>query len=234
MSALVNAAAISNYDNPDPCTFSANAVAGVIRTVVAPIAGAAQGALTPLYYGGCSILELLATSSDSANKDFQFYTGRLTTTIGAATGAVTTAPTVLTRATGSWVTDGWQIGDLVTVQSPSGVAPTSADGLVGVVSSVTASALTFVNVGTAYPNAITLNTGSYVYKISPWQRVTVPLGAGTASGVANYSVLGSAMESSNLRTDKKLGINTALLAAPIAALTAGATYVSFAAVIGRV
>lgn len=234
MSALVNAVAISNYETPEPLTFSANSVAGVLRTAVPVFGAAVASAFTPLLYGGCSLLDLLATSSDVAARDFQFYTGKVVTTQGGGTGAITTGATTLTRVTGSWVTEGYQIGDLITVQSPGNMQPTNADGLVGIVSNVTALVLTFVNVGAAFPAATALNAGSGIYVISPWQRVTVPASAGTSASVPNFSVLGSSSESSQLRSEKKLDATSIVLAAPVTALTAGSSYVSFSAVVGRV
>lgn len=217
------------FKSAPPATFIA-ATGTAAKIVVDQMPEAAATATAPLYFGGGTVIDLTASSTDSVAKDVQLYVGTVATTqsVG-ATGNLTTTTGTIVRASGSFIADGWAPGDLVMTFAPAGTAANAAmDGILGVVTAVTATTLT-VN-GTPFA-AMTLAAGTRVVRVKPHFRQTVAATAGTANNVPSQGLLGQINDGSAVRTELKLGANNVLIAALAAAASALPAYVSVGAVV---
>jgi hypothetical protein len=185
-----------------------------------PLGGSAT---SPTYFGGSTVLDLVASSTDGSNKDVILYTGEVATTVGASTGTTTTTTSTIVRSSGNFISDGWNPGDLVMVFNPPGTARQATDGVLGVVTTV--AALTLTVSGTPF-TALTLNTGVRICKVSQLFRDTVPLNAGNSASIPAKNLLTSKNSSSSIVTEKKLGSNELIIASMQSAVSALPAYVS--------
>jgi len=172
---------------------------------------------SPLYYGGASVYELTAFSSDATAKDVQFYVGEVLTTVGTATGAGATTASTITRATGSFIADGWRVGKQVMILAAANAAPQAVEGILATITAVTATTLT-VN-GTPF-SALSLDSGARIVSVSPLFATSVPAGAGNPSAASEKWILSNTNGSAERVVDRKLGANQMLLAAMDAAVSA--------------
>jgi hypothetical protein len=188
------------------------------KILVEPQAGAAASGNSPLYYGGASVIDGTISSTDSADKEVLLYAGAVTTTQETtATGVMATTASTITRVNGSFITDGWRVGDSVMLFAPANLARTAGvDGVLGVVTTVVAGTLT-VN-GTPFTASTPLAAGMRVCRMHAQARIAVPLGSGTTTGIASVQLVGNAVDGSTVRTEIKLGA-TDLLAVAMAATT---------------
>lgn len=223
----------SSYPAADPLTFNVNN-STLLRKMFEPFAAAVETTNSPKWYGGCQLTDLLASSTDATSRDFLLWTANITTTQETtATGNITTTTTTITRANGSWITDGWQVGDIASIFTAVGVAAVAGtEGLLAAISAVTATVLTFTVVGGAW-SAATAPAGCRVCKMHQRYRFTVPLNSGNAAAVANFSVLNGANDNSLLRTEMSLGATEMLVIQPVAAISALPASVSFKAQLKR-
>ena len=185
-------------------------------------ATADAGAATPRY-GGATLLDLTATSTDAVAKDVLLWLGEIRTTQETtATGDVTlTAQNKLSRAAGSWIANGWKPGMSVMTFTPPGTAQIAAaiDGIAGIVTAVTALDLT-VN-GTPFAAGTNLLTaGTRFVQTAQLFRATVAANAGNTAAIPNVSLLGNLMDSSLIRTEFKLGSSCMLIAGMQTAVSA--------------
>lgn len=193
------------------------------KVLLEPQAAAVGSTTSPTYFGGASILDLVATSTDSANKDVILYSGTVMTTTGASTGTVTTTTNTIVRTTGDFYIDGWKAGDLVMLFGAANAGRQANDGVLGIVTSLTSTVLT-VN-GTPF-SALTLNTGVRIVKVSPLFRDTVPLNSGNSASIPAKNLLNSSNSSSTIIGERKIGENEMLIAAMQSAVSALPAYVS--------
>lgn len=182
----------------------------------------------PTCYGGGTIIDLVANSAEpSASKDIVFYGGVIATTQGGSTGAMATTATsngTITRSTGSFLTDGWFVGDLAMLFAPYGTAPNAAvDGILCNITSVTALTLTINGVPIA---ALSLATGTRICRVTPEFRATVAAGAGTSGALRGIPLLGSSFDGSLIRTEKKFSSTEIYAAAMQSAASALPAYIS--------
>lgn len=212
----------AGFRSPRPVAFTAaNGTTAKILVDQMP-AALANGALPP-YYGGGSLLDLTATSTDASNRDVTIYMGTVLTTQDAtATGTITTgAQNSLTRTAGSWLADGFEVGLLAMVFAASGVAQvvTGIDGLPLIVTGVTATVLTFNGTPLAAGSNV-LSAGSRIMAVADKARVTVTANAGNGT-VPNVCLLGNSLQdNSKVPTEIKLGTDNVLIAAMAAAVSA--------------
>lgn len=240
MTTAVYAATPASFHTIKPVTFiAANGTSA--KVVVQPYAAAAAGAQSPLYYGGCTVLDLTASSTDSANKDVLVYRGRVVTTQDStATGTMSTSGTnAINRASGSFITDGVVPGDNVMLFAPATslpnttvalTSPSSVDGILGTVTSVTDLAIT-VN-GTPFAN-MTLATGTRLFVVRQLFRATVALNSGNTAALPNVALLGNAMDSTALKTELKLGATEGLIVGMQSAVSALPAFVSIDGQVAR-
>lgn len=220
----------SSFENAT-ATFTA-AQTTLARILVEQYPAAVAAAPLPAYFGGCSCIDITAVSADASNKDVMLYHGiLLTTQETTATGAMSAATTsTITRANGSFITDGWRAGDLVMVFAPKTVAANATDGILAIITAVAATTLT-VNGTPLVVGA--LAASSRLFRISLDLRATVTANAGTGGSVASIGLLNHANDGSVIRYERKLGPSEVLIAAMQAAVSALPAYVSLSAQIAR-
>lgn len=219
----------AKFDTPKPTSFTVTN-STVAKVVIEPQVKAPGVAATPTpdFYGGGTLLDLVAASTDAAPKDIIMWLGTILSTVGAASGAVTlTAQNKLSRVAGSWITDKWLVGDLVMTFAPVGSAQVAAgiDGIVGVVTAVVALDLT-VNGTPWVAGAQVLTTGTRVVNVSQLFRATIAANAGNTAAIPNASLLANPMDSAVIKSELKLGEGSMLIASMQAAVAALPAYIS--------
>lgn len=201
------------------------------KLVVDTTAAQAPSSTLPRLIGGCTIIDFTAASTDGSDREFIVWNGTVVTTVGGTTGtaAVATSSTI-TRATGSFITDGWVPGDLVMMFGVTTVGSAQArvagvDGVLGTITGVSATTLT-VN-GTPFTvNA--LATGVRICKMSYGARVKVSANAGTNGSSATQQMIGQGNDATLLKYEKKLGKDDIVAVAPVGgAVSALPAYISF-------
>ena len=224
MTTLAYAATPASF-KPMPAATFINATGTTAKIVVDQLPYVAATASTPLYYGGGTVIDMTASSTDTTARDVIVWEGEVTTTVGTATGAVTTTTSTIPRAAGSFITDGWLVGDLVMAFAPTGTAPNSGvDGILGIVTGVTALGLSLNGTPIA---ALALATGTRLCRMKQSFRASVPINAGNSSTAASVKLLGNSVyDSTAVQTENKLGPNSIIAASLPVAVTSGAFYVT--------
>jgi len=234
MSAPVYAITPALFDSAQASFVNATGTAGKI--VVQPQPAASPGSTSPAFYGGCTVIDLIAASTDSADKDFLIYNGKILTTQDTTnTGNLTVSgQNTLSRAAGSFISDGWTVGDDVMIFTAQGTAQvtTGIDGVLCTITAVTAGALTFSGTPLASGTNV-LTAASRVFRVTQLMKRKVPLNSGNTNAIANISILFDATtDGTRVTTERKLGANDALIAAAASAVTA-ATKIQLTAQIAR-
>lgn len=197
--------------------------------------------------GGQRIIGGTIASSDGTARDVILYRGQvLTTQSVGATGTLqaATASTV-TRASGSFVTDGWTIGDTAMVFGPGATTLTgqgtpehtstptalASGGTVAQVTGVTAATIT-VN-GT--PLTVETWPGCRLVRVAQVCRFTVAANSGNAAATPAVALIGNTNEvdiAGLLPADRgiSLGPNDVLLVAAQTAISALPARIDFSAV----
>lgn len=191
---------------------------------------ATAGATSPLFYGGSTVFDITATSTDSAAKDLILWRGEVLTTVGGATGVATTTTSTIVRATGDFIADGWKPGALVMLFNNSANAMQAVDGVLATITGVTATTLT-VN-GTPL-SALTLNTGVRIARMAYIARQTVAANAGTDGTSASVQLLGTGNDGSKVTAERKFGATELLAVSAVAALSALPAYINITAQAAR-
>lgn len=168
-----------------------------------------------VFTGGVRIFDGTISSSDAASKDMRVWTGKLLTS-GADMGATSiTTQNKLGRTAGSFLTDGWQVGEAAML---FGDTTDANNGTPLVVTAVTASELTFN--GTLLTNGAPPAT-LQVYRIALRKVVQIPANSGNTNALRNVSLL--AFDNTIDVTGLTLGKRDALIvgmASAVAALPA--------------
>lgn len=227
MSTYANANVPAGFLSPAPTSFTITN-STIAKVIVDTYPAAASGALTPQFYGGCTLLDLMATSTDGTARDVQLYKGTVQTIVGASTGACTTTTSTIPRSSGSFIADGWLVGDQVMVFAPVGTAPHAAvDGILGVITSVAALTLTLSGTPIA---ALALATGTRICKVTPKFRATIAANSGTTNALPAIPLLNHANDASKVAENDHqlpLGINNLLIASMPVAVSALPAAVTF-------
>jgi hypothetical protein len=216
MSNPLNAIVPSSFDTDSGFIVTATGTAAVL--ILEPQPAAAATATSPLYFGGCTVIDGTISTTESVARDLQVWKGKNITTVGGSTGTVTTTTSTIVRASGSFITDGWRVGELVMTFAPNaGAANAAQDGVVGTITTV--AALTLTVSGTPFA-ALTLLTGTRIARVRRVFVTTIPIGAGTTAAAANVKLINNSNDSSISIGDRKLGQNDFLAVASLTALTA--------------
>ena len=195
-----------------------NADALLGKVIMEPQPQAAAVSLTsPLFYGGASVYDLIGYSSDSVAKDILFYRGDVLTTVGTATGATTTTASTVVRTSGDNAADGWRVGMQVMLFAPSNVAAQATEGILCVVSAVSALTLTFS--GTPL-SALTLTTGTRIVAVKGLWSGSIAAGAGNSSSTAEAWLLSTTNVTATRVKDEKFSAAQMLIGAAKVAVTA--------------
>ena len=217
MSNVLGVVVPSKYDSESMVSFiAANGTAAKILIDKKPAVAGTTSA--PQFYGGGSVFDVLASSSDSADKDVKLYAGVIKTTQDAInTGTLTTTVSSLARSSGSWLADGFSVGDQIMIFAPYGTAPNAAiDGILCTVIAVSATTLTFNGTPLA---ALALAALSRVVKVSLLNTVKVPLNSGSTNALPSISLL-TTNTGTIVTNERKFGANDLIIAAPTAAVSA--------------
>ena len=173
--------------------------------------------------GDSRLLDAVVSSTDAASKDMIVWKGRVTTRQDAAlTGVMTiTATNTINRTTGSFVTDGWRVGDTGMLFAPVAGAANASDGLLVIVTGVTALALT-CNTPVALINE-TLLAGTRLCEIAQLFTTQIPANAGNANAIPNVTLLNNTMDAAQDKAGMMVEADAVLalsMAAAVAALPA--------------
>ena len=225
------AATPSGFVSPKPVSFiAANGTAA--KVLVEPQAAAVAADPQPAFYGGQTVLDIVASSTDGSGKDVIVYQGNVLTTQDAtATGDITvSAQNTLTRAVGSFISNGWLVGDLLMVFAPVDAAQvvSGIDGVLGTVTDVTAPAITLNGTPLASGTNV-LTAGTRVVNVSQIFRATVAANSGNASSTPNVRLLGNANDQTIFQAEWKLGSTSMLIVGMQAAVSALPAFVSICA-----
>lgn len=204
------------------------------KVVIEPQTAAVAVPATPSpdFYGGATILDLRVSSTDSVAKSLLLWMGEVQTT--ASITITLSSQNLLTRASGSYITDGWRVGDQVMIFAPFGSAQVAAgiDGIAGTITAVAALTLT-VN-GTPWASGSNvLTTGSRLVNISQIIRAAVPANSGNADGTNPVFVISNTISSALIPQEVKLGASTVVAASLVAAASALPAVVSVTSSIAR-
>lgn len=166
--------------------------------------------------GGARIIDGKITSTDAAAKSLKTYIGEQLTlyaNMGTATTTATTNATI-TRTVGSFITDGWKVGDQVMLD---GSLSGANDGNVGVVTGVAATTLTLSGV-TAVSVAETQGAGFRLIRLVQTGQIPVPANSGNSDSILPVKLFGHANDVYN-----DLGIQLGATNLLIGALAANAS-----------
>lgn len=187
-----------------------------------------------LLLGGFSLLGGRGSfigSTDGSAKSVLLYPARLASTMGNGTGTITSQNLITRNDGGSYLTDGWRRGDSVFM---FGTATAANEGVMGIVTTVTALVLT-VN-GTPYTNDGALTTGTRLVRAGQGKRIAVPANSGNSDTIANVALLGGTYDPSVASlpdTGWTFGASGMILAAMVAATSALPAQVNLFASIAR-
>lgn len=226
MAAFANGSVPYDYVTLPPVTFTAaNGTLAKILIDKLVAGGGAQGQSSSAnILGGGRLLDATVNSTDSVARNITVWRGIETTlyaNMGTATTTATTNATV-TRTAGSFVTDGYLVGDLVFLMGSVGA---SNNGNLATVTTVAAGTLTFNGV----PSGFTANTEGAnlrIFRVSPHAPVPVPANSGVGSNVTTVSLVGSSYDASYDRSGIWMGPNEVLFVSMQAAVSALPAYVS--------
>jgi hypothetical protein len=218
MSNFANAITPALFPAIGPVSFVAGNTT-IAKVVVEPQLGAVATGFLPAFYGGSTVIDLTASSTDSVAKDVLLYAGTIATTQDTTnTGAMTTTTSTIPRTTGSFIADGWLVGNTAMMFAPVDTAPNVAvDGIACVVTGVTALTLTLNGTPIA---ALALAAGTRIVKVGQLFRATITANAGNTAAIPNVTLLANSMDSSIIKTERKLGPTNMLIAAMQATLSA--------------
>ncbi len=226
MAALVNVP--DSFNGPLIAAFiAASSTYGKVLVDVSPGSGTAGAA--GFRSGGTAVMDLLAWSSDSVANNVIVWEGLQTTLYANMGVAATTATTnaTVTRTTGSFVTDGYTVGDNVMLFGSAGAAN---NGVVLTVTAVATLTLTFNGV----PASFSANTEAAGFRIvRVHKRSTVPVAAGAATTTgANVQLFASTYDKTLYTLGTELGPLGMLIVSPAAAVSALPAQLSVEAKVG--
>lgn len=227
MTSPVFAAVPASYENASATLIAANGTAA--KVLVDQYLSAAATNTAPQYYGGCSVIDITAASTDGA-KILQLYHGGVRTTVGGSTGAVTTTTNTIARATGSFIVDGWVPGDLVMTFAAKGAAANAYDGVLAVVTGV--GALTLTVHGTPFGAGV-VAAATRICKISLGVCAPIPANSGTNGTSASVTLLDNEYSGSILRTERKVGEQELLAVSAMSAVSSLPAYINVSAQVAR-
>ena len=236
MTAPQYAAMPAGYYNSNVSLINATGTSAKVLLDKLPSVASSLSPPSPAFYGGATMIDLTAVSTDTSARDVIFWMCDILSTVGSATGAVTNTATTIVRTTGSFIVDGFSQGDIAIMFAPTtqGAAAASVSGQMGVVAgdiiSITDTTIT-VNSAT-FSTTGTVPTGTRICKCAPWMRASTPAGAGTNGSVSSQSLLNHSLDGSLLRYEKKVGSNQLVAVSAAAAITSG-KYININAQVAR-
>jgi len=164
--------------------------------------------------GGCRVLDGMIASTDSAAKSLLIWNGtQLTKQADMGTASFATTATI-TRSAGSFLTDGWKIGDSV---MPFDATTDANNGVMSVIIGVVAGTLT-VN-GTPFTTEA-MPAGSRLCRVTRQTQKAVPANSGNADSTPAVSLLGGAQDPALDTSGRSIGANDMIIVSLVAAASA--------------
>jgi len=139
---------------------------------------------------GCRVHYLNAAQTEGTARNLSIGIGRRLSspTNFGATKTVTTQNTI-NRASGSFITDGWRVNDIVMLANNTDLFTDANHSAFGVVSSVSATALAVT--GTPFTNQGPMSDSLHLYKVALQTMHNVPASAGNSNSVPSVAALGT-------------------------------------------
>lgn len=167
--------------------------------------------------GGQRIIDGSISSTDATPRSLLLYLASLLSLFANMGAPTVTGTNAINRTAGSFITDGWQVGD-----SAMGFGYTTAanNGVMAIVTAVTGSGLTFN--GTPFTNE-TIPAGFRLFRVSQKTRKPIPANSGNTDILPPIPLLGGPQDPTALLGSDiglSLGPNGALIAAMAASVSA--------------
>lgn len=187
--------------------------------------------------GGCRVIDGSITSTDGTARSILYYLGTQTSLYSgggtvpslAAMGTVTVTSSTITRTTGSFITEGYLVGDLIMT---FGSLQTGNNGLLSIVTGVAAQTLT-VN-GTSLSAQNPEGAGFRIFTVGLLTRKGIPLSSGNTDAAPPVPLLGGSQDPARAALPDaglSLGENDALIMAMVANVSALPAYVAITPVV---
>lgn len=173
--------------------------------------------------GGCRIIDGLIASTDAAAKSLAVWQGRQTSLFADMGAPTITATNTINRTAGSFVTDGYKIGDAIML---FGATTAANDGVLAVLTGVSLLALT-VN-STPFTNE-TCAAGFRVVRVARAYQKAVPANSGNADATDAVSLFSTKQTDT---TGIQLGATGMLIVGLVAAASALPAQISVSANVG--
>lgn len=139
--------------------------------------------------GGALVIDGLLTSTDGTARNLIIWTGNQTTLFANMGAPTITSTTTINRTVGSFVTDGYAVGDNIMIFGDTVQA--ANNGVSAIVTTVTAT--TLVCNGTPFTNE-TSAAGFYVARISQTTNKAVAASSGTNGTTAAVALIGGLLD----------------------------------------
>lgn len=139
---------------------------------------------------GCRVHYINAAQSEATARNLVLSIGRrlsIPTAFGAT--KTITSQNVVTRASGSFLADGWRVNDTVLLANLVSLFGDANHSISAVVSAVTATTLTVT--GTPFTNQSPMSDDLALYKVQLQTTLNVPASAGNSNSVPSVAALGT-------------------------------------------
>jgi len=139
---------------------------------------------------GCRVHYLNAAQNEGTARNLVLSIGRRlsqVTNFGAT--KTITSQNIITRASGSFIADGWRVNDTVLLANLTDLFGDANHSISAVVSAVTATTLTVT--GTPFTNANPLSDNLALYKVQLQTTQNIPASAGFTNSVPSVAALGT-------------------------------------------
>ena len=149
----------------------------------------------------------VASTDSGASTMILYHAQRMTLQSAMGTGALTDSTDTCTRTSGSFITDGWLVGDRLFVHGPTPLANTFFVTLTGV------AALTLTFTGSTVDTAENLPSGAILYRLAQLHLTTLAANAGNAASTDALDMLITDWPAADATPDRylTLGANDALV-----------------------
>ena len=139
---------------------------------------------------GCRVHYLNVAQTEATARNLTLGIGRrlsIPSNFGAT--KTVTATNQINRASGSFITDGWRVNDIVMLVNLTDLFTDANHSTFGVVSAVTATALTVI--GTPFSNQSPMSDNLHLYKVGVQTMHNIPASAGASNSVPSVAALGT-------------------------------------------
>lgn len=180
-------------------------------------------------HGGCQVFDGTISSSDVSAKNLNMFVGD-ELTIGSNMGTVAftaTTNATITRTTGSFITDGWMVGEKLMAFNSTGAAN---NGKPVSITAVTATTLTLSGVS-AISVAGAQDATLRLFAVSQRTQINVTAGAGTNGTSTPIKLIGNNQDMSSSPVIQ-LGATNVLICSMAAAISALPASVDVSATVG--